>query len=45
MELLEEIMKRFAVNKAKSAKKFRRNISHTKAANVQQGPMRGGWRL
>lgn len=40
-------MKRFSVNKAKSAKKFRRNVGKTKAANVDRsgGPMRGGWRL
>lgn len=38
-------MKRFAVNKAKSARTFRKNVSHTKAANVGAGPMRGGWRL
>lgn len=38
-------MKRYSVNKSKSASKFRRQVSHTKAANVQQGPMRGGWRL
>lgn len=43
-------MKRKPVNKAKSAKEFRRNVSHTKAANVRsssqpQNVMRGGWRL
>lgn len=38
-------MKRRPVNKAKSAAQFRRNVSHTKAANVRQGPMRGGIRL
>lgn len=38
-------MKRHPVNKHKSAKQFRNNISRTKAANVQMGPMRGGWRL
>lgn len=38
-------MKRFKVNKAKSAGQFKRNVRNTKAANVQQGPMRGGWRL
>lgn len=38
-------MKRRHVNKHKSAAQFRRNVSHTKAANVQAGPMRGGWRL
>lgn len=44
-------MRRQSVNKAKSAKEFRRNVSRTKAANVmdaqsvRQGPMRGGIRL
>lgn len=38
-------MRRRPVNKAKSAGQFRRNVSHTKAANVRQGPMRGGIRL
>lgn len=38
-------MKRFSVNKGRSAKKFRKQISRTKAPNVQAGPMRGGWRL
>lgn len=38
-------MRRFAVNKGSSAGKFRKNIQRTKAANVAQGPMRGGWRL
>lgn len=38
-------MKRMHVNKHKSAAQFRRNTKHTKAANVANGPMRGGWRL
>ncbi|WNK13266.1 MAG: hypothetical protein [Microvirus sp.] len=38
-------MKRFSVNKHKSANKFRSNIKRTKAPNVAGGPMRGGWRL
>lgn len=38
-------MKRFAVNKSKSARKFRRDVGRTKAANVWAGPMRGGIRL
>lgn len=38
-------MKRMPVNKHKSASKFRRQVSHTKAANIASGPMRGGWRL
>lgn len=33
------------VNKRRSAKKFRRNVSHTKRMNVGISPMRGGWRL
>lgn len=38
-------MKRMKVNKRKSARKFRNNISRTKAANMQPQPMRGGYRL
>nr|QJB20124.1 MAG: hypothetical protein [Microvirus sp.] len=38
-------MKRMPVNKRKSAQQFKGNIRKTKAANMQQGPMRGGWRL
>lgn len=38
-------LKRGAVDKYKSAGKFRRHVSHTKAANVKAMPMRGGWRL
>lgn len=37
--------RRIPVNKAKSAKQFRAQSKRTKAANVQAGPMRGGWRL
>ena len=33
------------VNKYKSAKRFKRNVSTTKAANMSLNPMRGGWRL
>lgn len=36
--------KRFGVNKRRSAGKFRRNVSRTKAANLSN-PMRGGIRL
>jgi len=32
------------VDKGRSAKQFRGNVSHTKAANLKT-PMRGGWRL
>lgn len=38
-------MKRHHVNKHRSASQFRHNVSHTKAANVRQGPARGGIRL
>lgn len=38
-------LKRGGVNKRHSAKKFRKNVSRTKAANMQVMPMRGGWRL
>lgn len=33
------------VNKGRSARKFRRNVGKTKAANNAVMPMRGGWRL
>lgn len=36
--------RRSAVNKQRSARKFRHQAQHTKAANLR-GPMRGGWRL
>jgi len=39
------MMRRRHTNKKKSAKTFRRHSSHTKAANMQKAPMRGGWRL
>lgn len=35
---------RHGVNKGKSARKFRKNVSKTKGPNVR-GPMRGGIRL
>ena len=38
-------MKRFAVNKQRSARQFKRNVGKTKYANVKPGPMRGGIRL
>lgn len=38
-------MRRAPVNKHKSARKFRKQVGRTKAANLRQGPMRGGWRL
>lgn len=34
---------RRAVNKRRSARKFRRQVSRTKHVNL--GPQRGGWRL
>jgi hypothetical protein len=37
-------MKRFAVNKGRSAAQFRRNTKTVAAANMQ-GLNRGGWRL
>lgn len=38
-------LKRKSVNKHRSAKKFNKNSSRTKAANMSITPMRGGWRL
>jgi hypothetical protein len=38
-------MKRYAVNKRRSAKKFGRNSRTVAAANMAGTPMRGGWRL
>lgn len=38
-------MRRYSVNKSKSAKKFRKQVSKTKVANLRSNPMRGGWRL
>ena len=38
-------LSRNPVNKYKSAKRFKKNVSHTKAANMSLNPMRGGWRL
>lgn len=37
-------MRRFAVNKHRSSRKFRGQVSRTKAANMR-GPMRGGFRF
>lgn len=37
--------KRFGVNKGASAHKFRKQVGHTKAANLPRQVMRGGWRL
>lgn len=38
-------MKRFAVNKHKSAKVFKKHIGRTKSPNMRAAPMRGGIRL
>ena len=38
-------MRRRPVNKAGSARVFRKQVSRTKAANMRIGPMRGGIRL
>lgn len=38
-------VKRFAVNKAASAAKFRSHSRRTKAPNMAPPPMRGGYRL
>lgn len=38
-------VRRHGVNKRRSAKKFRRHSSLTKAANIHGGLARGGWRL
>lgn len=37
--------KRHPVNKYRSAKHFRRDVSKTHPANLQMQPRRGGWRL
>lgn len=33
------------VNKRRSSRKFSRNVSRTKGANMRNSPMRGGWRF
>lgn len=38
-------LRRGNVNKRGSARKFRKNVGHTKAANMAPPPMRGGIRL
>ena len=38
-------IKRYSVNKRRSAGKFRGDVSLTKAANLRPPPMRGGFRL
>lgn len=37
--------RRYGVSKKRSAKRFRKNVSRTKGANLWTGPMRGGIRL
>nr|QJB20983.1 MAG: hypothetical protein [Microvirus sp.] len=37
-------MRRYAVNKFRSARRFRGQMSRTKSANMR-GPMRGGFRF
>lgn len=44
LNTLEIVMKRHAVNKFKSARKFRHQVGKTKVANMR-GPMRGGFRF
>ncbi|WNK14499.1 MAG: hypothetical protein [Microvirus sp.] len=38
-------MKRYSVNKRRSARNFRRSTSRTKMPNISPAPQRGGWRL
>lgn len=38
-------MRRAPVNKRASARQFRKQSAHTKAANLRGNPMRGGIRL
>lgn len=38
-------MKRFSVNKGRSAKRFRQSAGRSKAANFRPAMMRGGYRL
>ncbi|WNK14076.1 MAG: hypothetical protein [Microvirus sp.] len=38
-------LKRSPVNKYKSSKKFRKNVSKTKGGNIRPTIMRGGYRL
>jgi len=40
-----KVLHRKPVRKSKSAKTFRKHAKHTKAANMQRSPQRGGWRL
>jgi len=38
-------MRRNKVNKGKSSRRFKKNVSKTKAANLRGAPMRGGYRF
>lgn len=38
-------MRRYNVNKSRSARSFRANVERTKGANLRGAPMRGGIRL
>lgn len=38
-------VRRNGVSKGRSARKFRKNVAHTKAINLRGAPMRGGIRL
>lgn len=38
-------VKRYGVNKSRSAAHFRGNVGRTKGINMQRAPQRGGWRL
>lgn len=38
-------MKRYKVNKNRSAQQFKSNTYRTKAINIAPAPMRGGYRL
>lgn len=37
--------RRFGISKHGSAKSFKRNVQHTKSANINRQVMRGGWRM
>lgn len=38
-------VRRRPVNKKRSARRFRKNLRYTKAANLRASPTRGGFRL
>jgi hypothetical protein len=38
-------LSRYSANKKSHARSFRYHSSHTKSANIQTAPQRGGWRL